>query len=91
MVTLLVTIRVINFIQWKRVFDNNELLRKQFNISFVNVYANVNDVDQIVIHLEVESKDQFEKFAKSLPRESIEIAEDALLEPFKVDYLNKVI
>jgi hypothetical protein len=90
MVTLLVSIRVIDFIQWKRVFDNNEKIRQKFNINIIAVYANVNDVDQIVIHLEAQCKEQFEDFTKSLPRESIEIGEDALLEPMKVEYLVRI-
>ncbi len=91
MVTLLITIRVTNFIQWKKIFDTNEPLRQKFNINIVSIYAKVSDVEQIMIHFEAESKENFESFIKSLPRESIEIAEDALLEPFKVEYLNKII
>ena len=90
MVTLLVTIRVINFIQWKKVFDNNESLRKQYHINMVSVYANINDVDKIVIHLEAQNIEEFEEFTKKLPRESVDISDDALLEPMKVDFLNKI-
>lgn len=62
MVTAFVTIQVENFLEWKKLFAENENLRKGLNINLIDVYLLVSDAEILTIIVEVESKEQFEYY-----------------------------
>ncbi|MEC4050064.1 hypothetical protein OX284_011535 [Flavobacterium sp. SUN046] len=62
MVTAFVTIQVENFLAWKKLFSENEDLRKGLNIKIIDVYLLVSDVEIVTIIAEVESKEQFDYY-----------------------------
>jgi hypothetical protein len=59
MVTVILKQEVVNFIEWKKIFDQNESLRKQNQIETIGVYSSVENPDVVTCIVQAPSIEAF--------------------------------
>ena len=62
MVTVFVTIQVENFLEWEKLFDENEALRKGLGIKIINAYLSIKDAEFVTIIAEALSEESFDYY-----------------------------
>ncbi len=90
MVTVIITIEVSNFLEWKKIFDANENIRKQINIIQKGVYVSIDNADKITMILEADSPEHFHHFFYNDPLVKKAIEKYGFLSPPEVKYLYNI-
>lgn len=90
MVTVMITIEVSDFLEWKKIFDANEPIRQQINIKQKMILISIENPDRITMILEAKNKDHFHHFFYNdhLVKKAIE--KYGFLFPPLVEYYNKL-
>lgn len=90
MVTVIITIEISNFIEWKKIFDANESIRQQINIIQKGVYVAIDNPDRVTMILEADSPEHFHHFFynDALIKKAIE--KYGFLSPPEVKYFKNI-
>jgi hypothetical protein len=90
MVTVFITIEVSNFLEWKKIFDKNEKIRRGLNIFVKEMYLSIDDADFVTVIAEAESRESFHHFFFNDKGVKSAIDKYGFKSPPQVKYYNKI-
>ena len=65
MIKMTVRHKVADFAKWKPVYDQHDVVRKQFGCQAADVFSNVQNPNDVMVVLQWENKEQAMKFGQS--------------------------
>ena len=90
MVSIIIEFEVSSFIEWKKIFNTNEIERSTFQITTENIYVSVENTDHIVCILQAPSIELFESYFNSITDLHKGLLKDIVLSQTKVSYFQKI-
>ncbi|MEC4050065.1 hypothetical protein OX284_011540 [Flavobacterium sp. SUN046] len=90
-VTIVVKFEVNNFMEWKKIIDANENMRKGLNITLKSVYVSTKNVDSLMVILEAESEEKFHNYFCNDPEIRKVIDEFRYINEPNIEFYNKLL
>jgi hypothetical protein len=90
MVSIIIEFEVSSFVEWKKIFNANEIERSTFQITTKNIYVSVENTDHMICILEAPSIELFESYFNSITDLNIGFLKDIILTQPKVSYFQKI-
>ncbi len=90
MVTVFINFTVRNFLEWKRIFNENEPLRKKNNINTIGVYISVENSDKITCVVEAVSIEAFKVHFYGDPLVADALRKYAWIDEPIISFCNKI-
>ena len=90
MVTVILKQEVVNFIEWKKIFDNNETLRIQNQIETIGIYSSVENPDIVTCIVLAPSIDAFNNHYFNEPMVSANLNEAGVIKNHVVEFYNTI-
>lgn len=90
MVTVIIKQEVVNFIEWKKVFDNNEDLRKQNQIETIGIYCSVTNPDIVTCIIQAPSIEVFKNHYFNNPKVINQVKASVKQKEPSIEYYNSI-
>lgn len=90
MVTVILKQEVNNFIEWKKIFDNNKELRKQNQIETIGIYSSVENPDVITCIVLAPSIDAFNNHYFNNPKVAANLKKSGVIKEPVIEFYNTI-